>query len=255
MRRDPPGKDSTPPEAGRSGVGCVLVSRSRTLGLCRPCHALSRECVDTDPPGTAEATPQCCSAYRLARVLSKCIGRKGARVILPLPRPSPEVRADRLPAGARVQFALGTFRKQSLGMAEERAQRRLTTILAADVVGYSRLMEQDEAGTMSRLRARRHDVLMPLVAQGGGRVFKFMGDGVLIEAHPPIITSSCASASTWAMSSSRAAISTAMASTWPHGSSRSPTPAESASPAMSTAMSAASCNWISRTSVNRRSRT
>ena len=53
-------------------------------------------------------------------------------------------------------------------MAEERAQRRLTTILAADVVGYSRLMERNEAGTMARLRVRRHEVLMPSVTQHGG---------------------------------------------------------------------------------------
>jgi adenylate cyclase len=77
-------------------------------------------------------------------------------------------------------------------MAEERAQRRLTTILAADVVGYSRLMEQDEAGTMSRLRALRHDVLMPLVAQRGGRAFKFMGDGVLIEFTSVVNAVQCA---------------------------------------------------------------
>ena len=44
-------------------------------------------------------------------------------------------------------------------MAQERVQRRLTTILAADVVGYSRLMEQDEAGTMAILKARRKEVL------------------------------------------------------------------------------------------------
>ena len=59
-------------------------------------------------------------------------------------------------------------------------ERRLAAILAADVVGYSRLMERDEAGTMALLRARRHDVLMPSVARHGGRVFKVMGDGVLI---------------------------------------------------------------------------
>ncbi len=77
-------------------------------------------------------------------------------------------------------------------MAEERAQRRLTTILAADVVGYSRLMEKDEAGTMALLRARRHDVLMPLVAQHGGRVFKVMGDGVLIEYTSVVNAVECA---------------------------------------------------------------
>jgi len=77
-------------------------------------------------------------------------------------------------------------------MAEERAQRRLTTILAADVVGYSRLMEQDEAGTMALLRARRHDVLMPAVARQGGRVFKVMGDGVLIEFTSVVNAVECA---------------------------------------------------------------
>ena len=44
-------------------------------------------------------------------------------------------------------------------MAEERAQRRLAAILAADVVGYSRLMEVDEAGTLAALKARRTEVL------------------------------------------------------------------------------------------------
>src|SRR5215470_2052105 len=77
-------------------------------------------------------------------------------------------------------------------MAEERTQRRLTTILAADVVGYSRLMEQDEVGTMTRLRARRHEVLTPLVAQYGGRVFKLMGDGVLIEFASVVNAVECA---------------------------------------------------------------
>src|SRR5947208_2663171 len=77
-------------------------------------------------------------------------------------------------------------------MAEERSQRRLTTILAADVVGYSRLMEQDDAGTMAQLRARRHDVLMPLVSQHGGRVFKLMGDGAFIEFSSVVNAVECA---------------------------------------------------------------
>jgi TolB-like protein len=77
-------------------------------------------------------------------------------------------------------------------MAEEGTQRRLTTILAADVVGYSRLMEQDEAGTMTQLRARRHDVLMPSVARHGGRVFKLMGDGVFIEFGSVVNAVECA---------------------------------------------------------------
>ena len=49
-------------------------------------------------------------------------------------------------------------------MAEERAQRRLAAILAADVVGYSRLMEQDEAGTLARAEGATAEVLAPLVS-------------------------------------------------------------------------------------------
>ena len=67
-------------------------------------------------------------------------------------------------------------------MAGIRAQRRLAAILAADVVGYSRLMEQDETGTLTALKARRRDILAPLVAQHNGRVVKLMGDGVLVES-------------------------------------------------------------------------
>jgi adenylate cyclase len=77
-------------------------------------------------------------------------------------------------------------------MPEERGQRRLAAILAADVVGFSRLMEQDEAGTMALLRRRRETVLVPVVAQHGGRVFKLMGDGVLIEFTSVVNAVKCA---------------------------------------------------------------
>ena len=66
-------------------------------------------------------------------------------------------------------------------MAEERVQRRLAAILAADVVGYSRLMETEEAATLAALKARRKEVLEPLVARHQGRIFKVTGDGVLVE--------------------------------------------------------------------------
>src|SRR5215469_9254664 len=77
-------------------------------------------------------------------------------------------------------------------MAEERVQRRLAAILAADVVGYSRLMEQDEAGTMAILRGRRKEVLKPLVARHHGRIFKATGDGVLIEFGSAVDAVECA---------------------------------------------------------------
>ncbi|TPK90032.1 adenylate/guanylate cyclase domain-containing protein [Mesorhizobium sp. B2-4-17] len=77
-------------------------------------------------------------------------------------------------------------------MAEIRAQRRLAAILAADVVGYSRLMEHDEAGTLAALKARRNEVLSPTVAQHHGRVVKVMGDGVLVEFGSAVDAVQCA---------------------------------------------------------------
>jgi class 3 adenylate cyclase len=53
--------------------------------------------------------------------------------------------------------------------------------MAADVVGYSRMMQADEAGTLAALKSRRSDILQPLVAKHQGRVVKVMGDGVLVE--------------------------------------------------------------------------
>jgi class 3 adenylate cyclase len=66
-------------------------------------------------------------------------------------------------------------------MAGERVVRRLAAILAADVVGYSRLMGRDENGTLTRLKAHRTQRLEPTLARHGGRLVKLTGDGALIE--------------------------------------------------------------------------
>lgn len=66
-------------------------------------------------------------------------------------------------------------------MAEELIQRRLSAILAADVVGYSRMMEGDEAGTMLRLKRLWSELFDPNIDARGGRIVKTMGDGVLVE--------------------------------------------------------------------------
>jgi TolB-like protein len=66
-------------------------------------------------------------------------------------------------------------------MTDERVQRRLAAIAMADVVGYSRLMEADEAGTLAVLKERRRMILEPIVRDRGGRIVKVMGDGVLME--------------------------------------------------------------------------
>jgi adenylate cyclase len=60
--------------------------------------------------------------------------------------------------------------------------RRLAAILAADVVGYSRLMGADEEGTLNRLRAIRAKVVDPSLAQYRGRVVKTTGDGLLVDS-------------------------------------------------------------------------
>src|SRR6185295_19856653 len=71
-------------------------------------------------------------------------------------------------------------------------QRKLAAILSADVVGYSGLMEADEAGTLERLKANRTDVFDPCVTTHGGRIVKLMGDGALIEFASVVAAVECA---------------------------------------------------------------
>ena len=66
-------------------------------------------------------------------------------------------------------------------MAAPRVERRLAAILAADVVGYSSLMERDEDRTLVRLKAHRQEFIEPLIAEYQGRIVKLMGDGALVE--------------------------------------------------------------------------
>src|SRR5271170_4529929 len=77
-------------------------------------------------------------------------------------------------------------------MAEERLQRRLAAILSADVVGYSRLMGVDEAGTVSRLNALRRELIDPVIAAHSGRIVKLMGDGALVEFASAVDAVACA---------------------------------------------------------------
>jgi TolB-like protein/class 3 adenylate cyclase/Tfp pilus assembly protein PilF len=62
-----------------------------------------------------------------------------------------------------------------------REQRRLAAIVAADVVGYSRLMGRDESGTLAALKAVRRDIVDPILSEHGGRLVKTTGDGLLVE--------------------------------------------------------------------------
>ena len=71
-------------------------------------------------------------------------------------------------------------------------ERRLAAILVADVVGYSRLMEEDEAGTLAALKAHRAELIDPEIAEYHGRIVKLMGDGALVEFPSVVDAVECA---------------------------------------------------------------
>ncbi|MFQ5955103.1 MAG: adenylate/guanylate cyclase domain-containing protein [Kiloniellales bacterium] len=70
--------------------------------------------------------------------------------------------------------------------------RRLSAILSADVVGYSRLMGEDEAGTLAQVKAHRKELIDPKIAEHNGRIVKLMGDGALVEFTSVVDAVECA---------------------------------------------------------------
>jgi adenylate cyclase len=77
-------------------------------------------------------------------------------------------------------------------LTEEQVERRLAAIMAADVVGYSRLMEANEERTLGALRKHRREFFDPTIAKHGGRIFKVMGDGFLVEFGSVLNAARCA---------------------------------------------------------------
>jgi len=75
----------------------------------------------------------------------------------------------------------GLVRLESATVARERVERKLAAILAADVVGYSRLIGADEEATLVRLKAHRLELIDPKIAEHRGRIVKTTGDGLLVE--------------------------------------------------------------------------
>ena len=74
----------------------------------------------------------------------------------------------------------------------DHTERRLAAIVSADVVGYSRLMGRDDAGTLAALRDHRTQLFDPAIAEHGGRIVKTMGDGLLLEFTSVIDATRCA---------------------------------------------------------------
>ncbi|HEY4723585.1 MAG TPA: adenylate cyclase, partial [Anaerolineae bacterium] len=77
-------------------------------------------------------------------------------------------------------------------MAEERVQRRLAAILAADVVGYSRLMGKNEAGTRAHFNAHLNELIVPTIENRRGRIVKTTGDALLVEFASVVDAVECA---------------------------------------------------------------
>ena len=77
-------------------------------------------------------------------------------------------------------------------MNSKRVERRLAAILVADMVGYSRLMEADEAGTINRQKVLRAELIDPRLGEHGGRIVKTMADGLLVEFASAVDAVKCA---------------------------------------------------------------
>src|SRR5262249_2695833 len=77
-------------------------------------------------------------------------------------------------------------------VANERVERRLAAILAGDVAGYSRLVRIDGVGTLGALKAHRPGIVDPAIAGHKGRIFKTMGDGLLVEFASVVDAVTCA---------------------------------------------------------------
>ncbi|MBL8894316.1 MAG: adenylate/guanylate cyclase domain-containing protein [Rhizobiales bacterium] len=77
-------------------------------------------------------------------------------------------------------------------MAEARTERRLAAIVIADIVGYSRRMEIDEAGTLAAVKSLRETLIAPLIAEYRGRIVKYMGDGMMLEFASVVDATACA---------------------------------------------------------------
>jgi adenylate cyclase len=79
-------------------------------------------------------------------------------------------------------------------MDKARVERRLVAILAADIAGYSRLMGEDELGTLEALKAHRRELVDPAIAAHKGRIVKTTGDGMLVEFASAVDAVTCAMA-------------------------------------------------------------
>src|SRR4051812_37569490 len=150
--------------------GAEVALRPKSFALLRLLVENPGRVVDRDAimaavwPGVVvgdESINQCIRAIR------KALGDEAQRLLRTVPR------RGSLPAA-------GVPRAETAAPAP-RVERRLAAILAADVVGYSRLMEKDEAGTFARLKQLREELIEPILQRHGGRVVDLKGDRAHVE--------------------------------------------------------------------------
>src|SRR5579872_3266285 len=113
------------------------------------------------------------------------LGANGALPRLPLTCPQQSARLLLVPAAWLVWSFGGT-------VTEQRVQRRLAAILAADVVGYSALMQRAEEATYAEFEWLRREMMEPSLSRHEGRLVKTTGDGALAEFASPLAAMSCA---------------------------------------------------------------
>src|SRR5262249_32783080 len=163
-------------------------------------------------------------------------------------------------------------------MGDDRVDRRLAAIFAADIAGYSRLMASDEEGTLRQLKAYRKELVDTKITEHRGRIVKTTGDGALVEFVSVVDAVRCAVDIQRGMAERNTNVPAdkriqfriginvgdiiidgddilAMASMWRRGSKPWPIPAASWSPASCTIRCVISSASVSRTWASRRSRT
>ena len=174
-----PSTSAAVPCSGRTAPRCRCGrSRSRCCGCWSrtPAGVVDRDAIMAavwpDVVVTDESITQC------VRDIRKALGDEAQQLLKTVPKRGYLLAAEVAPAETTAPAP--------------RAERRLAAILAADIVGYSRLIEQDEAGTLAAIKALRESAIDPLLAEHKGRIVKLMGDGAIVEFASVVDAVACA---------------------------------------------------------------
>jgi class 3 adenylate cyclase len=113
--------------------------------------------------------------------------RRKLLVLRPRARERHRLHERSLPARSPLKVTLWG----AIDLARQRMERRLAAVLAADVAGYSRLMDIEEEGTLDQLKAHRREFIDPKIGEHRGRTVQTTGDGMLIESSSVVDAAGC----------------------------------------------------------------